>query len=72
MCGWTLAKAHARSGDPVGIAGYLGQGRGFIEAVTEFALVYADQNDRDFASFQAAIANGRLAVADNPQGPVPG
>ena len=59
-CGWTLARAHARSGDPVAISGYLGSGSVFDEAVTEFAVRYADQNDRDYAAFMKAIDSGRI------------
>ena len=50
-CGWTLARAHARSGDRVAIAAYLGSGDAFDQAVGEFADVYADLNERDFHSF---------------------
>jgi uncharacterized protein (DUF2252 family) len=65
VCGWTLAHAHARSGDPVAIAGYLGKGSVFVDAVAAFAEAYADQNDADYALFKAAIDDGRLeAVTD--------
>ena len=60
MCGWTLARAHARTGDPVAIAGYLGSGSVFDEAVTSFAESYAEQNRRDYDAFKAAIGDGRL------------
>ncbi|HEY6761118.1 MAG TPA: DUF2252 domain-containing protein [Baekduia sp.] len=60
LCGWTLAKAHARSGDPVAIAGYLGSGATFDRALAAFAETYADQNERDFAAFRDAVAAGRL------------
>jgi uncharacterized protein (DUF2252 family) len=62
LCGWTLARSHARSGDAISIAGYLGSGQVFIEAVTEFACSYADQNDRDYATYLRAIADGRVNV----------
>jgi uncharacterized protein (DUF2252 family) len=60
LCGWTLARAHARSGDPVAIAAYLGTKRRFDKAVTEFSEQYADQNDRDYAAFLDAIDSGRI------------
>jgi uncharacterized protein (DUF2252 family) len=60
MCGWTLARAHARSGDRVAIASYLGKGTRFDTAVAEFAARYADQNERDYESFVGAVASGRL------------
>jgi uncharacterized protein (DUF2252 family) len=59
ICGWTLAHAHARSGDPIAIAGYLGSGSAFDRAVGDFAFRYADQNDRDYRAFVAAIGTGR-------------
>jgi uncharacterized protein (DUF2252 family) len=62
LCGWTLAKAHARSGDPVAIAGYLGSGMTFERALAAFAETYADQNDRDFAAFRDAVDSGRLSA----------
>jgi uncharacterized protein (DUF2252 family) len=60
LCGWTLARAHARSGDPVAIAAYLGDDDSFDTSVTDFAVRYAEQNDRDFAAFTDAIRSGRL------------
>jgi len=60
VCGWTLAHAHARSGDPIAISGYLGSGDVFDRAVTEFGFSYADQNDRDYAGFKDAIKSGRI------------
>ena len=62
VCGWTLARAHARSGDRIAIASYLGNSAGFDRAMVEFAAAYADQNDRDHAELVAAIADGRLAA----------
>jgi Uncharacterized protein conserved in bacteria (DUF2252) len=60
LCGWTLARAHARSGDRIAIASYLGNGDAFDQALATFAESYADQNDRDFAAVEAAVASGRL------------
>ncbi len=60
VCGETLARAHARSGDRLEIAGYLGRGRAFERAISAFAHSYADQNERDFDDFQRALASGRL------------
>lgn len=63
-CGETLARAHARSGDRVAIAAYLGSSDRFDRALAEFASDYADQNERDFAAFADAVASGRLAAAE--------
>jgi hypothetical protein len=60
-CGETLARAHARSGDPVAIAAYLGKGDGFLEAAVTFAGHYADQNDADHAQLVEAVASGTIA-----------
>jgi uncharacterized protein (DUF2252 family) len=60
LCGWTLARAHARSGDPVALDAYLATDAAFEPAVTEFALRYAEQNQRDFEAFTSAIESGRL------------
>src|SRR5262249_15760595 len=62
LCGWTLARAHARSGDRIEIAAYLGSSEKFDEAITEFAQTYADQNEQDHAAFAAAAADGRIAA----------
>jgi uncharacterized protein (DUF2252 family) len=59
-CGWTLARAHARSGDPIAIAAYLGDDEAFERAMTDFAIRYADQNDRDYQEFVEQIRSGRL------------
>ncbi|MGO9081801.1 MAG: DUF2252 domain-containing protein [Streptosporangiaceae bacterium] len=59
-CGEALARAHARSGDPVAISGYIGRGHKFTAAVSEFARSYADQNDRDHAQLVRAIADGAV------------
>ena len=62
FCGWTLARAHARSGDRVAIAAYLGNGDVFDRALVGFAATYADQNERDFGAMRAAADEGRLAI----------
>ena len=59
-CGWTLARAHARSGDRIAISAYLGKSDAFDRAMASFAETYADQNERDFAALQAAVASGRV------------
>jgi len=59
-CGWTLARAHARSGDPVAIGAYLGDGDAFDKSITDFAQRYADQNEQDYEEFVKAIRSGRL------------
>ncbi len=60
VCGWTLARAHARSGDRIAIAAYLGPGGAFDRAMTSFAEAYADQNERDYRALQEAVASGRV------------
>ena len=50
LCGWTLARAHARSGDRIAIAAYLGGGGVFDRAIAQFAAAYADQNERDYSA----------------------
>jgi len=60
ICGWTLARAHARSGDPIAIAAYLGRGDRFDRSITDFAQRYADQNELDHEAFVEAIRSGRL------------
>ena len=64
LCAWTLARAHARSGDAVAIGAYLGRGTAFDKAVAEFSRRYADQNERDHAALLEAIAAGRIAAQD--------
>ena len=65
LCGHTLAKAHARSGDAIAIASYLGAGDGFDRALASFAETYADQNERDYKALRSAAASGRVvATAD--------
>jgi len=62
LCGWTLARAHARSGDRVAIASYLGSGQSFDGAVAAFAETYADQNERDHAALADAARAGLVAA----------
>src|SRR4051794_929982 len=62
ICGWTLARAHARSGDAAAIASYLGSGDSFDRAIAAFAEAYADQNDADYAALKHAACSGRIAV----------
>jgi uncharacterized protein (DUF2252 family) len=64
LCGQTLARAHARSGDRVAIAAYLGDSDRFDRAIANFARDYADQNERDYESFVAAVRSGRLEASD--------
>jgi uncharacterized protein (DUF2252 family) len=64
MCGWTLARAHAVSGDPVGIASYLGSGSNFDRALGEFAVRYSRQNEMDYEAFVTEIRDGRLEAAE--------
>ena len=63
-CGWTLARAHARSGDPVAIATCLGDSDAFDRSVTDFSQRYADQNERDYREFVKAIRSGRLVARE--------
>jgi len=60
LCAWTLARGHARSGDCIAIAAYLGEGDAFDRAMASFAEDYADQNERDYADFSKAVKAGRL------------
>ena len=64
LCGQTLARAHARSGDPVAIAAYLGKKDRFDRSITDFSERYADQNDRDYQAFTDAIRSGRLPAVE--------
>ena len=63
-CGWTLARAHARSGDPVAIAEYLGVDDAFDRSITEFSERYADQNEQDFQDFVKAVRSGRIEALE--------
>jgi uncharacterized protein (DUF2252 family) len=69
LCGWTLARAHARSGDRIAIAAYLGQAAVFDQAVAEFAAAYADQNERDHQALAAAVASGRVTASTEGSAP---
>ena len=62
ICGWTVARAHARSGDAVAIAAYLGTGDTFDRAMASFGETYADRNERDYRALQEATQSGRVAV----------
>jgi uncharacterized protein (DUF2252 family) len=62
LCGWALARAHARSGDRIAIASYLGGSDVFDRAITQFAGAYADQNERDHKSLVDAVASGRITA----------
>ena len=66
LCGWTLARAHARSGDRIAIAAYLGSGDAFDRALCEFAEAYADQSERDYAALGRAADSGAVAVEPRP------
>ncbi len=62
LCGWTLARAHARTGDRVAIASYLGSGPNFDRAILEFSKAYADQNERDYQQLVEAVKTGRVTA----------
>jgi uncharacterized protein (DUF2252 family) len=64
LCGWTLARAHARSGDPLAITAYLGKSDAFDEAIADFSVRYADQNERDYKAFIKAVRSGRLEALE--------
>ena len=66
FCGWSLARAHARSGSPARISGYLGKGDTFDEAVADFAIAYADQTERDYEVLLKAARAGRIEVITEP------
>lgn len=66
LCGWTLARAHGRGGDEVAIAGYLGKSDTFDHAIADFAVTYADVNDRDHERLAAAVAAGTIKSATTP------
>jgi hypothetical protein len=63
-CGWTLARAHARSSDRIAIAGYLGKSEVFDRAVADFAVAYADRNEVDYATLVQAARDGRIEVGE--------
>jgi Uncharacterized protein conserved in bacteria (DUF2252) len=60
LCGWTLARAHARTGDRIATAAYLGRSDTFDQAMADFAETYADQTERDHATLASAAASGRV------------
>jgi hypothetical protein len=62
LCGWTLARAHARSGDPIAVASYLGKGASFDRAIVEFSHSYAEQNERDYKALQVAVESGKITA----------
>ena len=64
VCGWALARAHARSGDPVTIAAYLGKSGKFDDSVAVFSARYADQNEKDYEAFRSAVRSGRLDAVE--------
>lgn len=64
LCGWVLARAHARTGDPVAISGYLGRGTVFDDAIADFARAYSAQAARDHAELVTAVADGRVEIVD--------
>jgi uncharacterized protein (DUF2252 family) len=64
VCGWTLARAHARSGDAIAISAYLGNGDAFDRALASFAETYADQNERDYEALREAVASGKVVAEE--------
>jgi hypothetical protein len=64
LCGWTLARAHARSGDPVAMAEYLAGDDAFDQSITDFCERYADQNEQDYEEFVKAVRSGRLEAVE--------
>ncbi len=64
QCGWTLARAHARSGDPIAISACLGKHDDFDRAITDFSERYADQNELDYQAFVKAVRSGRLEATE--------
>ena len=64
LCGWTLARAHARSGDPVAMAAYLGEGDEFDTSIADFSQRYADQNEIDYQGFVDAVRSGRIPAVE--------
>ena len=71
LCGWTLARAHARTGDRIAISGYLGRSDAFDRAIAVFAERYADQNEADFKALHDAVARGRVQAATEATGESP-
>jgi hypothetical protein len=69
ICGWTLARAHARSGDPLAIAAYLGEDDQFDRSISDLAKRYADQNELDYQAFAEAVRSGRLEALEGTRAP---
>jgi hypothetical protein len=67
ICAWALARAHARSGAPAQISGYLGKSDAFDNAIAAFAIAYADQSERDHALLKKAVRAGRVDVVTEPE-----
>ncbi len=67
ICGWTLARAHARSGAPAQISGYLGKSDHFDKAIADFSIAYADQSERDHAVLEKAVRAGRIEIVMEPR-----
>ena len=65
LCGWALARAHARSGDPVTISGNLGKSDAFDRAIADFAVAYAVKNERDRQALVAAVKSGRIKAIES-------
>ena len=63
LCGWALARAHARTGRATMISGYLGTSETFDHAIADFAIAYADQNERDYQRLRQAVSAGRVLAA---------
>jgi uncharacterized protein (DUF2252 family) len=70
VCGWALARAHAKAGDPATIAGYLGSNDRFDRAIARYARAYADQVERDFGAFNSAIRSGRISTESGDLGAI--
>ena len=66
-CAWSLARAHARSGEPAQISGYLGKGDAFDEAIADFSIAYADQTESDYEVLMKAARSGRIEVLTEPE-----
>ena len=64
VCSWCLARAHARTGDPSAIGGYLGRGKAFARALADFAVAYADQTERDHLALMQALKSGRVPAEE--------
>jgi predicted alpha/beta hydrolase len=67
ICGWVLARAHARTGNRFALAAYLGKSDSFDEAIADFSVAYADQNERDYDAMLKAADEGRIEV-EHPDG----